>query len=175
MEQKLSNEEIARAIGMYIHSGVYYRDYTYCKTQQDIEKENKHDLNYLRVLTPVTLTTTYVGSIATRDVSKIKPILTPLSAITDEHAVEVAKMVSKATNIDWLNSPIDDIKTLITAICGFNKVGYQYDDEYLYVLHSGVVISIIDQLREWRYMLPYMGIDLFEAGIAIDNSKNVEK
>lgn len=88
----LTREETAKAISLYLYANVHYRDYTYCVSDEDYEKENNHELNYLRVLTPSTLTTSYSGSIVSRDVSKIKLLLTPLSAITDEHAVEVAKM-----------------------------------------------------------------------------------
>ena len=84
--------------------------------------------------------------------------LTPLSEITDEHAIEVATMASKAKfEQDLYNGRI-----IISDIIKNRPIK---------TLHPNTLLAIFDYLRSESYMLPYMGIDLFEAGIAIDKTK----
>lgn len=82
--------------------------------------------------------------------------LTPLSAISDEHAIEVAKMNRYTASDD-------------SAICA--KVGRDILKR-CFVENPVMCLpyECADKLRQWGYALPYNGIDLFEAGIAIDKT-----
>ncbi len=79
-------------------------------------------------------------------------ILTPLSEITDEDAIEVAKMNNLLYRkaISGRNEGIDK-----QAIAFGKRMAREAD------------FATGDFLRSRGYMLPYMNIDLFEAGIAI--------
>jgi len=77
--------------------------------------------------------------------SECKPILNPLSEITDEDAVEVAKIMTVATNCDWVGAGKNEtIRFLHLLIIG-NKENNDYDDNM--ALGFDVVAQIIDYLR----------------------------
>lgn len=80
-------------------------------------------------------------------------ILKPLSAILDEDAIEVAKM-----NYSNRDEKIDGAKERYIR------------STKTYILNPVEVLQypIVDFLRSRGYALPYKGIDLFEAGIAIE-------
>lgn len=75
----------------------------------------------------------------------VQLILRPLSKISDEDAIEVYKMVRGVTSDDRL---------MIYKGRYYAKVALNTE--------------ATDFLRSRSYMLPYKGIDLFEAGIAIE-------
>lgn len=84
-------------------------------------------------------------------------LLTPLSEITDEHAVEVARIM----NIIDAECPQSDYPHWIE----YTKRTYLTDlkmSKYAFSVHA------IDYLRSKSYHVPYMGIDLFEAGFAVE-------
>lgn len=103
---------------------------------------------------------------ATIELMECKPILTPLSEITDSDAVEVAKIMTVATNCDWVGAGKNEtIRFLHLLIIG-NKENNDYDDNV--ALGSGVVKQIIDYLRLKHYDCGYMHIQsLIKDGLAI--------
>lgn len=111
-----------------------------------------------------------------------KLLLTPLSKITDEHAIEVAKVIS-ASDFKWGISRVDN---MINITNKFFRL-YMDTDKCELMLHGRVQFSefeyseykypkafdfiyIIDHLRSLGYALPYKGQSLFELGIAIDKT-----
>jgi len=90
------------------------------------------------------------------NISICKPILTPLSEITDEDALQVANIFKYQVNeIDKL---IILGKELIGALTKYELDGFQLSD----------VLAIIDYLRSKHYDCGYMHIpSLITAGLAI--------
>lgn len=110
-------------------------------------------------------------------------LLTPLSKITDEHAIEVAKIwhpnyywkvIKKSKGI--LLVECDDYIMWIDCV----NASFYFEEKYIGFenidAHRGEkettycenIVEIIDYLRELGYSLPYKGKCLFELGIAID-------
>lgn len=89
------------------------------------------------------------------DVLGCRLILTPLSEITDEDAIAICKMGN-----DRLSQPEDQL--VVGRQIAANMVSVFIEEPFLYNY-----VEIIDFLRSKSYMLPYMGIDLFESRIAI--------
>jgi len=97
------------------------------------------------------------------NLSDAKLMLKPLSSLTDEHAVEVAKIIGlkkesrNEVPIDaaWLEK---ERNQLMVAVEGFPTVPFDIDD---------INFEAADKLREWGYAIPYLGQDLYAAGIAI--------
>lgn len=78
-------------------------------------------------------------------------LLQSLSLITDEDAIEVAKMLypnhAPAFGVKMGKKIIDEMQIGGQLLCG--------------------AIAVIDYLRSKSYMIPFRGVDLFTAGIAI--------
>lgn len=87
----------------------------------------------------------------------VQLILTPLSDITDEHAIEVAKIYSHIPTPGGSinkNSPIDKIRKML-------------------IWHAPHRGDVVDYLRSLNYCLPFMGLDPIKEGWAIlDNQKS---
>lgn len=91
-------------------------------------------------------------------------LLTPLSEISDEDLLEVAKLTGW---FNWYNSPnMQYFKNIHGNPCVSNadRIG-KYES---FCLKEDELLSAqADYLRSKSYALPYMGIDLFESGIAV--------
>lgn len=99
-------------------------------------------------------------------------ILTPLSAISDEDAVEVAKMALLSARYCWerwgSNSSLLSVGKEIA-----NDLFEDYGDPVL--VAPKYLSNIIDYLRSRNYDLGYMGIrSLIDAGIAISSTDKTE-
>ncbi len=106
--------------------------------------------------------------------SRLKPLLAPLSAISDEHAIEVAKMLQENTNCDWVGS--DDLKKAIIDVClgicgqfdGDSDIFCHYYDPEEIGLGATLITHIIDYLRSKGYDCGFMGVpSLIDAGLAV--------
>lgn len=115
-------------------------------------------------------------------VPKLK--LSPLSKITNEHAIEVAKIWK--LDYKWL---IDRCGNFLMLECEdyimwFDFISDCFDFEEKYQGEENIeahgcvkettscedIVEIIDRIRELGYALPYKGQSLFELGIAIDKT-----
>lgn len=157
---KLTNEEIARVFHSY----------------HNCEITAKYDPNGLSGMEIDKITGISEYGINTSagylwDLSDCKLLLTPLDKISDEHAIEIAKIEGMANS-----------KILVRDNVGITIV----DDTYemtLYYREAVIVFTknkspyacnqsqMFDKLRELGYALPYKGKSLFELGLAIDKSK----
>jgi len=86
-----------------------------------------------------------------------KLLLTPLDKITDEHRNELYSIISIDSFINdfTVNGFLESFSPSIIT-----KDGNRFCAEFYY--------TALDFLRAKGYALPYMGIDLFTSGIAID-------
>lgn len=84
-----------------------------------------------------------------------KLILKDLSDITDEDAIEVANIIGLK---EWEEE---------------DKLAY--GKEYAMEYGNGIIYRVADFLRSKSYMIPYKGINLFDAGIAIRKQVNNNK
>jgi hypothetical protein len=82
-------------------------------------------------------------------------LLTPLSKITDEDKIEVAKMAGYDPKLYSIEYSQDTFSFCCSSSSSYIELKY---------LQFGVV----DYLRSKSYHIPYQDIDLFEAGIAIE-------
>lgn len=193
MEQKLTNEEIAKVFAMYIGCDM--------------------DNNGMKLrLTGVNMPTNTYKCLAMcydlqRNIENCKLLITPLSAITDEHAVEVAKIICDRQYIDIENLSTSWERTIkndsnIFRICfdAYQITRFPHDKPRKHIIHIttwGTVNHYIENelgnctkahyvfqyLISKGYAVPlFFGIDhwangktAIELGIAIDNTKNVEK
>jgi hypothetical protein len=80
-----------------------------------------------------------------------KLLLTPLERITDEHAIEVARIAGITGEYAIKNGKFIAMNLFYGS--GHNRNTIQ-------------VITTADQLRAWNYLIPFMGVDLVEAGVA---------
>jgi hypothetical protein len=78
MENNLTKEQVSRVFAMYLG----------CEVWEDI---TKHTCELVGVDATITLLASPDG-LAERSFSRVKLSLTPLTAITDEHAIDVAKI-----------------------------------------------------------------------------------
>jgi hypothetical protein len=147
----LTTEEITRVYAMYLGGQVRYAGCTW-----DLRGVDSNE-----ILDTITIANPNDGEdwTVTNEWDKFQLILKDLSDITDEDALNVAKMIdvypyeTDRYKIDrvrsWLNKP--------------NIFGHE---SFL-----GSMSSVFDFLRSRSYHLPYKNINLFEAGIAIKESR----
>lgn len=96
-------------------------------------------------------------------VDKCQLLLTPLSAISDEHAVDVARICFGEHFPEKLK--YEDGQFAI-------RYGKRIAGGLSTTMRKGLEwVHIIDYLRSKSYHVPYMGIDLFETNIALDVTK----
>lgn len=159
----LTNAEIARIFGMYLGHEVYDSKYRYTHTLEGVSK------NVITKACRVFIEDNW------HRVDTFKLLLTHLSKITDEHAIEIANIayegcvVKKVVrdykiNCVTLECMYYDIDICTTGM--FDVVAVKHVDGNKCTVDS--IIDIIDRLRELGYALPYKGKSLFELGIAID-------
>ena len=136
MKTNLTNEQIANIFALYYRAFIIIADYGKYRmlgiydTDILIKNGTKHP------------------------VSSCKLELIPLKSITDEHAIEVAKM----------NKYTADVDIAFYAMVGRDILNQVFAKNSLMCLPY----ECADKLRQWGYCLPYDGIDLFEVGIAIE-------
>jgi hypothetical protein len=93
----------------------------------------------------------------------IKLRLLPLEYITNEDAAEVAKAAGLIQQSFGLRYMIAFGKNMAHYFKNNIHNGYRIEPlDY---------VNIADKFRELGYAVPYQGIDLFEAGVAIDKTK----
>jgi len=98
---------------------------------------------------------------------EVKLLLTPLSRITDEHAIEVAKLadISEAERKyrhGW--NDYDNYERIGKEIA--QDLIEDYGDPCKVGAKNAV--AIVDYLRSKSYLLPFRGVDLIAAGIAVE-------
>lgn len=114
-----------------------------------------------------------VGGITIQNILKgdyCKLILKPLSEITDEDANTFWKKLG--LNDDYGNNEAYPKESRKQFILDWLERKPKFPAHYE-KFNAVKSILAIDTLRELGYALPYMGIDLFESGIAIPNNKNL--
>lgn len=104
---------------------------------------------------------------------KCKLILTPLSDITDEHAIEIGKMVNSLLFEDEKALSMGRFILNMQFDISIDYVPLLSSDLYIYgeKIKAKSQCRIIDFLRSKGYHIPYMGVDLFQEGIAIQKNK----
>lgn len=105
----------------------------------------------------------------------VRLILKPISEISDEDAITVAKMLGCEVELDEKIYPPNPMLRNIPKLTTDQKLS-NIGKRELNILDNTVGVNpmefdIADFLRSKSYALPYMGIDLFEAGIAILKNK----
>jgi len=133
----LTNEQEAKVFGMYAPCEVEHTD--------SMGAKETARLIAVDFSSGDLVCTEPSGGMYDYNIQNCKIIAKPLSEISDEDAVEMAyihwpDMRGKDVNVEWL-------KMTLGTICRMS--------------------DITDFLRSKSYALPYMGIDLYEAGIAI--------
>jgi hypothetical protein len=147
MEQQLSNKEIARVFAMYLGCEiVYQQNHSLVFKVSGIVIENIIDEN---LETPDRLL-----------------LLTPLSKITDEHAIEVAKMYYSTE----VNCTAKDGRHIINKyfIKGINSSFITYVECFFffqYLIQQGYAVPLYFGINH-----PCNGKDAIELGIAIDKT-----
>ncbi len=169
MEQKLSNQERAKIIAMYYPlspvSKIPYPSTTYSNIAA-IEMCFMKQEGYEDIVLP----------------------LKKLEAITDEHAIEVAKIAARRPEHYSLKDAditrhensidiifLDELDNVINiSFPNGDVLFYEHDKNGNRAIHQRTngQAKYIDLIRELSYALPYKGIDLFKAGIAIDKTSN---
>lgn len=164
MTKELTIDQIAKVYGRYLQCKVRNKPYTgFPPSERDYYAVDGTllGINMTGTVAPITVSIqNYDASGAKWDKLTVLPIedskliLTPLSEITDEDAIEVAE------------------------ICGFNSNQKQMGKWFVKdgLMHKAdfcadKYVQLIDFLRSRSYALPYTGIDLYEAGIAIKPSE----
>lgn len=108
----------------------------------------------------------------------VKMLLTPLSKITDEDAIEVA---STCLTGHWQIESKDELSVVLVydkylVEIWLNEINFidfrvrNLKNKYQLTDPELSLIDIIDLLRSKGYALPYKGISLFKLGIAIDKT-----
>jgi hypothetical protein len=143
------NNETFKLLAMYIgcQCDVTANGYHFPKSQE---------------LTPELLHQAFYG---TREYD-IKPILKPLSKITDKDCKKLAD-VCFATKKDWIVKH-NKYAISVHSISGQTLLIWHMDSSLTIDGDKSDVLHLYDLLRSWGYALPYMGKDLFTAGIAIE-------
>jgi hypothetical protein len=160
MEQQLSNKEIARVFAMYLGCKiVYQQNHSLVFKVSGIVIENIIDEN---LETPDRLL-----------------LLTPLSKITDEHAIEVAQLVPFSSNSPNLKTYKTDYEYCMHIKLTPDSIGFRYREykislEKLCLENSTVFQYLVQQ----SYAVPlFFGInhpcngkDAITLGVAIDKT-----
>lgn len=94
-------------------------------------------------------------------------LLHRLEDITDDHAIEVAKILKEPVPKSAKDMSVSKWNKLLIGDIFLSEENEER-------LHYSVWVELIDYLRSKSYALPFMGIDLFASGIAIAHDiKNV--
>lgn len=151
---KLTNEEIAQAQGKYLFSDcewvTSYRDEKDILNWDEPRKKNYYDL------------VKYIGR-----TDWIKPVLTPLSRITDEHKIELAKIIGGCDHLSD-EGKISAIESLFCTNSLYNKqtnipgVRFFYAQQYL--LSKGYAVPLFFDINHWAN-----NQDAIELGIATES------
>jgi hypothetical protein len=169
MEQQLTNVEIIRVFAMYIECEII---------STDIDNEmRKGYLTGIQDMEYAEIQFIY-GQHAAEDpeyklISNVNLLLTPLSKITDDHAIEVAKIESK----DFMERDILKGKYLYHKSSGGCT---WHNNNYIHTLHyNRLTARQFQYLIQQSYAVPlFFGLnhpcnsnDAIELGIAIDKTK----
>jgi hypothetical protein len=162
---KLTNEELASVFAMYknaqCHVGLYnYTTTIYAVSNTDIQLEKGP--------------TDYPQHFISPSVWKVQLLLTPLSDISDEHAIEVAKILG----VSYSNNPESEAHFDITGLAFYLKELFELNGE-LREIASYRIIQCFQYLISKGYDVPlWFGIDhwangqtAIQLGIAIDKTK----
>lgn len=105
---------------------------------------------------------------------EVKLLLISLSKITDEHAIEVAKICKP--NVVWNITKKEPFNRIVLESNSY-RLSIWFVDYYCIEFeycdtpsHFSSISDVIDRLREIGYALPYKGQSLFDLGIAIDKT-----
>lgn len=96
--------------------------------------------------------------------SQCQLLLTPISKISGNHSHEIAQIITDATHTDWVNDIAkgDLIRNFADLLVNGNSSNDDYEDAI--ALKSGIIVKILNKLREWGYDCD----NLISQGIAID-------
>lgn len=109
--------------------------------------------------------TTPIISMFQDGVLDIKLLLKDLSDITEEDAIEIIK-------VDWNRIEIPDNVKLLEIKRSPTSIIYEFMGQKSQIhLSYNTLYPFADKLRELGYMLPYKGINLFDVGLAIKQTK----
>jgi len=164
---KLTKEQIARVFALYMG----------CHVKFTTNKGHTHIAAIGALASDAVQSADYIDWYL---LEQCQLILTPLSSLTDEHAVEVAKWcdngfraakdvaIKRSKETIYLTTGQCDDVSCIRIYRNFFKVERIHEDNECNNITNTTCNRIIDLLRSYNYALPYMGIDLYEAGIAIE-------
>ncbi len=174
MNQELSNQEKAKIFALYLGQQFVYED----NEPDDICGVYGDDVVY--------------GNDADESgegifsISECKLILSPLSSISDEDALEIAEIITSPGYYIAQYEVFDRTDKFIQVMCQ-NKQGEEYGGSVFIYFNGDIdwdyhnkdkcdghgmrLLQSYDYLREHGYALPYKGRDLFELGIAIPNKQ----
>lgn len=172
MNQKLTNEEIARVFAMYLGQKAIL-------SIDDIP-------DFLTSVDIYNMTVDFTSDF-NQSVEEIKVLLTPLSKITDEHAIEVVDILFPTNTLTAINGKAQYVgkTTVLFHLC---NVGFSDENEHntsssreiILEIQPFYVINAREYLIQKGYDLPtFFGINhwangktAIELGIAIDKTSN---
>ncbi len=105
-------------------------------------------------------------------------LLSALSSITDDECIEVAKIPSRLTNIDYEGAATSEIIDMLQYLFSTKYMGstvdYEYQSDMISLVECGAIIPMTDYLRSRSYNVgygKYSPNDLVETGMVriIDN------
>lgn len=143
---KITTEQIAKVFSLYLGNRVLAAEGTYLP------------------LTIERLSAIFNAStnLHEKGIGHYKLILTPLLELTEKDALDVARIIG----VSYGNDPESDAH--------FDISGLSYYLHELFEKNSDIrdvpgdkLLNLVDYLHSRGYMLPHMGIDLYESGIAI--------
>ena len=180
----LTNEERARIFAMYMP----------CKAIVDNTDSDLIGLDFCIINSCIIHNYNDSGERQIFAPTDVKILLTPLSKITDEHAIEVAHIWKP--DYEW--KVVEREGYFLMVECADYIMWFDFTDNsfvfeekytgeenntinifYIFIEAHGCekeitscesIVEIIDRLRKLGYALPYKGQSLFDLGIAIDKT-----
>lgn len=151
----MSKEDRARVFALYLGCDLDLGDNEHTATLAGVGMDD---------FTSIEHSTGSYGEHSIHDQST-KLILKDLSEISDEDAVEVAKILK----VSYSNNPESDACFDITGLAYFLQELFETGSDVMSVTGDKFLL-LSDYLRSKSYMLPYKGQDLFTTGIAVKES-----
>jgi len=154
---KLTNEEISRVFGMYLDCEIF-------KFYTKLIAVNTEDIEYV-----ILEDEGFNSRILSFTNTSPKLLLTPLSSISDEHAIEVAKVFG---GIDHLSdeSKIAQVKELICTNQLYTKqtniTGSRWGYVFQHLIKKGYAVPLWFDIDHWAN-----GMTAIEMEIAFDKNK----
>lgn len=159
MENKLTNEEIARVFAMYLDCKFLYLNGSYERTIEGVlTNESSHFKEWKVVVKE---------GVHQYRVDSVKLLLAPLSKIKDEHAIEVAKMQGLYVENDFIKNYVSryEDRVIVHNVSGNESVVFHrmLQDGFQYLIQQGYAVPLFFGVNH-----PANGKTAIELGIAIE-------